>query len=61
MGDVVNLNRARKDRAKAQAKEKAQANRAVHGVSLAEKAAALVRAQKARRALDQKKRETPEE
>lgn len=31
MGEIVNLNRVRKDRAKAEAKATAQANRAAHG------------------------------
>lgn len=37
MGEVVNLNRVRKDRAKAEAKTVAAANRATHGRTKAEK------------------------
>ena len=37
MGDVVNLNRARKARAKAGAEAKAAANRAKHGRTAAER------------------------
>ncbi len=38
MGDVVNLRRARKDRARAQAGKKADANRVAFGRTKAEKA-----------------------
>ena len=61
MGDVVNLNRARKDRAKAETKARAAANRAAHGRSGAEKDLAASKAEKDRRELDQKKRETPDD
>ncbi len=40
MGDIVNLNRARKDRAKAEARARAATNRVAHGRTKAEKQAA---------------------
>ena len=50
MGDVVNLNRARKARAKAGAEAKAAANRAKHGRTAAEREKEA-RAEARRRAL----------
>lgn len=38
MGELINLNRVRKDRAKAEAKQAAKANRAAHGQTKAERA-----------------------
>ena len=69
MGDVVNLNRARKDRDKAANKSKAAANRAAHGRTRAEKDLAAAKAEQIARALDQARRqkapgmpsETPED
>lgn len=52
MGEVVNLNRVRKDRAKAEAKAAAKANRAAHGRPKADKERAA-----AERLLDGSKRE----
>lgn len=52
MGDVVNLNRARKARARADAKTTAAANRAAHGRPRAERAAADKERERAARLLD---------
>ena len=57
MGDVVNLNRARKQRAKADGKATAAANRAAHGRSRAEREAADRERERAARLLDGSKRE----
>ena len=61
MGEVINLNKARKERARGEAKAKASTNRARHGRTQAEKALARVKADRDKRALDQAKRETPED
>lgn len=37
MGELINLNRVRKDRAKAEARQAARTNRAAHGLSKAER------------------------
>ena len=61
MGEVVNLNRVRKARAKAEAAATAAANRAKHGRTGAEKANDR-RAEERRQALlDGAKRDRPEE
>lgn len=57
MGEVVNLNRARKERAKAGAKATAGAQRAIHGLSKAERTRAEAERERARRLLDGQKRE----
>ncbi|MDP9103932.1 MAG: DUF4169 family protein [Pseudomonadota bacterium] len=57
-GDVVNLNKARKARDKADAAVKAKANRAKFGQTTAERFKAKLDATKAKRALDGKLRET---
>jgi hypothetical protein len=57
MSEPVNLNRARKARAKAEEKAKAAQNRVVFGRTRAEKDLAEARRDKAARALDSKKRE----
>ena len=57
MGDVVNLNRARKQRARADAKTAAAANRAAHGRTRAERVAADKERERAARLLDGSKRE----
>ena len=57
MGDVVNLNRARKARAKAEDKASAAANRAAHGRTRAERQAADKERERAARLLDGSKRE----
>jgi hypothetical protein len=57
MSEPVNLNRARKARAKAEEKAKAAQNRVAFGRTRAEKDLAEARRDKAARALDAKKRE----
>ena len=55
--NVVNLNKARKDREKAERAAKAQANRARFGQTKAEKSKALTIAEKLKQALDAAKRD----
>jgi hypothetical protein len=57
MADVVNLNQARKAKAKADDKARATENRAKFGRSKAEKTLEAARAEKLRRDLDGAKRE----
>lgn len=57
MGQLINLNRARKAREKAQAKDNAVANRAAHGRTRSEKALEKARSEKAARDLDQHRRD----
>ena len=57
MADPINLNKARKARAKAEAKAKAGRNRALFGLGKADKTVSKLEAERARRALDQSKRE----
>lgn len=57
MGDVVNLNKARKARDKAQAKAGARENRAKFGRTKVEKDVSRALADKADRSLDGAKRE----
>lgn len=57
MVEPINLNKARKARAKAQAKAKAGQNRALFGLRKADKTASKLDAERARRALDQAKRD----
>ncbi len=57
MGEIVNLNRARKARDKAEAKAAASANRAAHGRTKGEKTAADAERARIQRLLDQSKRE----
>ena len=57
MSEPINLNKARKARAKAGAEAKAAQNRVKFGRDKAEKAAAKLEASRLRRALDQTKRE----
>ncbi|MCA3698933.1 DUF4169 family protein [Brevundimonas sp.] len=57
MGEVINLNRARKARDKAEAKANAASNRAAHGRTKAERKAADVERERVERLLDQSKRE----
>ena len=54
---IVNLNQARKDRAKAQRSAKAAENRALFGQTKGEKAKTMSLAQKVRQALDAAKRD----
>ena len=58
MAEPVNLNKARKAKARAAAGETAAQNRVAFGRTKAEKSLAQARAEKAARELDQKKRET---
>ena len=58
MAKIVNLNQARKTRARADAAAKAAENRVKFGRTKAEKAQARAEAEKAARALDQTRRET---
>ena len=60
MGEIVNLNRARKARDKALQKAEAVANRAAHGRTRAQKQAADTERDRAARQLDQAKREDPD-
>ncbi|GLS00048.1 hypothetical protein GCM10007859_00510 [Brevundimonas denitrificans] len=57
MGEVVNLNRARKDRAKAEARATATVNRAAHGQSKAERTRVAAERERAARLLDGSKLE----
>jgi hypothetical protein len=57
MSEVVNLNKARKARAKAEAKTQAAENRAKFGRTKAEKQLEAARAEKVRKLLDGAKRE----
>lgn len=52
MGDVVNLNRARKDRAKVDARATAAANRVSHGRTRGERTRAETERERAARLLD---------
>lgn len=56
MGEIVNLNRARKARAKSETRRAAEVNRAAFGRTKSQKDAARAEAEKARRDLDGKKR-----
>lgn len=58
MGEIVNLNRARKAKARTQAAATASANRAAHGRGKAEKLAAKVETKRRNDMLDGAKRET---
>lgn len=57
MAELINLNRARKARARADVKASAAENRVKFGRSKAETAAAKLDAERARRDLDGKKRD----
>lgn len=57
MAEPINLNRARKARARAEARVRAQENRVRFGRSGAEKAAADLEAERGERALDGARRE----
>lgn len=59
MAEIINLNKARKARAKAEAAREAAANRAAHGRSRAEKDLARARTDKRERELDGARREPP--
>jgi hypothetical protein len=57
MGEIINLNRARKARDKADARATAAANRAAHGRTKGEKQAADIERARIQRLLDQSRRE----
>jgi len=57
MVEPINLNKARKARAKADAKAKAAQNRTLFGLKKTERIVAEMEAMRAQRKLDQKKRE----
>ena len=57
MGEIVNLNRVRKDRAKAETRATASANRAAHGRTKAEQTRAETERERAARLLDGSKLE----
>jgi hypothetical protein len=57
MVEPINLNKARKARAKAQAAAKGAQNRALFGLKKADKTVSKLEAERARRALDQTRRE----
>ncbi len=59
MADVINLRLARKAKARAEAGGKAAQNRALHGLSKAERERQRLDAQRAARAIDGAKREEP--
>ncbi|MDD2868292.1 DUF4169 family protein [Neomegalonema sp.] len=59
MAEIVNLRRVRKDRARKEAKQAADANAALHGRGKAEAALEEARAAKALRDHEAHKRETP--
>jgi len=57
VAEIINLNQARKARDKADAKDRAAQNRVAHGRTKAEKTAAKINADRAKRLLDGAKRE----
>ena len=56
-GEIINLNKARKDWARAEAKAKAAANRAAFGRTRGQKDAARLEAERLKRDLDGAKRD----
>lgn len=61
MGDVVNLRRAKKDRARREAAREADANRVAFGRTKAEKSLTEAERALARRRIDGHRREAPEQ
>ncbi len=59
MGEIVNLRRARRQRARTAAEAEAQANRARHGRTRAEREAERLEQVRARRALDGARKDEP--
>jgi len=57
MVEPINLNKVRKARAKAEAKAKGAQNRSLFGLKRSEKTVSKLEAERARRRLDQAKRE----
>lgn len=60
MGEIVNLNQARKARARAEQKRRAEVNRQAHGRTKAERTTSRIEAERAQRALDGARRENTE-
>lgn len=58
MADIINLNRARKAKARAENETRAAANRAKHGRTKGEKLSEKAEATRAAKRLDETKRET---
>ena len=58
MAEIINLNRARKARAKSEGQALAAANRVKHGRTKAEKLSARAETERAAKLLDDAKRET---
>ncbi len=58
MADILNLNKARKAKAKQEDKTQAAANRALHGMSKAEREAQRKEAERSRREIDGHKRDS---
>lgn len=56
MADLINLNKAKKTRARAESKSKASTNRVLFGRAKAEKSVSRLEADRARRDLDGKQR-----
>lgn len=61
MGEIVNLNRARKARDKAAGKVEAAQNRVVHGLTKAERSEVEAEAERRAHALDGARRERPDD
>ena len=61
MGDIVNLNQARKAREKADQKRQAEINRQAHGRTKAEKTTSRIENERVQRTLDGAKRDAPPE
>ncbi|WP_269513779.1 DUF4169 family protein [Brevundimonas subvibrioides] len=57
MAEIVNLNRARKARNKAETKSRAEVNRVLHGLTRAERDAARAERERLSRLLDQSRLE----
>ena len=57
MAEIINLNRARKQRARAADKAMASANRATHGLTGAQRKAARLERERGQKALDGHERE----
>lgn len=61
MGEIVNLNKARKARAKAAASDQAKVNRVSHGRSKGQTLTEQLEAERQRRKLDQARRDDDDE
>jgi hypothetical protein len=61
LAELINLNRARKARARAEKTATAAANRVVHGLTRAERVAAEAERARASRLLDGVKRDAPQD